>query len=342
MALQDEAHAATPTPLLPFAVQAGSRLSYRPELLTLSNAVVTSGNTNVTGQRHFRLARRHLADRQHRTAGGPAGAAAGAGAARREHLVFEGPARVTAVASGTFDRPILKGSLEIDGARLGDGIRPPFESVWVRVGLDGEQIRLDLVEARWQGAHLALSGMVPTWFVRLPGSSRTSAQATISGHIDEVTLKVLEPFVAARRPEGDDVRLEAHVPAHGGRARAGVGHRRCRDDKALLRSRDLGIAQRRPARLHLERGVVTLAPWTLGAPWSTRTLFTLGGSVTLPDADNAATWTSASTARSTCAALACSLADIGPPGRRRSTPASPVRRRRHRWMAWCASPTASC
>ncbi len=53
VALQDPAHAATPTPLLPLEVQAGSRLSYRPELLTLSNVVVTSGNTKVTANGIF-------------------------------------------------------------------------------------------------------------------------------------------------------------------------------------------------------------------------------------------------------------------------------------------------
>ena len=205
-----------------------------------------------------------------------------------EKLVFEGPARVNAVASGTFEQPTLKGSLEVDGARLGDGIRPPFESVWVRVGLDGEQIRLDLVEARWQGAHMALSGMVPTWFARLPGSSPTSAQATVSGHIDEVTLKVLEPFVEpdALKATSFDSKLSFELRAAKPELASVTGD--VVVTEALLKSRDLGIAQRGPARLHLERGVVTLAPWTLGAPWSTRTLFTLGGSVTLPDADTAA------------------------------------------------------
>ena len=47
------AHVATPTPLLPLAVQAGSRLSYRPDLLTLSDVVVTSGNTKVAADGIF-------------------------------------------------------------------------------------------------------------------------------------------------------------------------------------------------------------------------------------------------------------------------------------------------
>ena len=37
VALQEETHVDTPTPLLPLEVQAGSRLSYRPNLLTLSD-----------------------------------------------------------------------------------------------------------------------------------------------------------------------------------------------------------------------------------------------------------------------------------------------------------------
>ena len=53
VALQDQTHVATPTPLLPLEVQAGSRLSYRPELLTVSDVVVTSGNTKVTANGIF-------------------------------------------------------------------------------------------------------------------------------------------------------------------------------------------------------------------------------------------------------------------------------------------------
>ena len=283
VALQDESHVATPTPLLPFSIRAGSRLRYRPELFTLENVALTSGDTSVTANGIF---------------GSPDDTLRIAGAGRLEDLralllalapagmndlVFEGPLRVNAAASGTFARPIIKGSLDLDGARLGDGIRPPFESVWVRVALDGEQIRLDLVEGRWQGAHLALSGMVPTWFVRLPGSSRTSARATIAGHIDEVTLKVLEPFVPpeALKATTFDSELTFQFTAAAPEVSAVTGD--IVMDKVVLRSRDLGIAQRTPARLHLEQGVVTLAPWTLGAPWSTRTMLTLGGTFTLPD-----------------------------------------------------------
>ncbi len=125
--LAAETHAATTTPLLPLEVQAGSRLSYRPELLTLSDVVVTSGNTKVTANGIFgslddvlRIdSNGRLEDlRALLLALSPPGV---------ENLVFEGPARVNAVASGTFERPTLKGSLEVDGARLGDGIRPPFE-----------------------------------------------------------------------------------------------------------------------------------------------------------------------------------------------------------------------
>ena len=288
VALQDPTHAATLTPLLPFAIQAGSRLRYRPDLLTFENAVLTTGDTRVSANGIF---------------GTPDDTLRIAGTGRLEDLralllalappavsdlVFEGPLRVAATASGTFARPIIKGSLDLDGARLGDGIRPPFESVWVRVGLEGEQIRLDLVEGRWQGAHLALSGIVPTWFVRLPGSSRTQARATISGHIDEVTLRVLEPFVPpeALKATTFDSQLTFQFTAAEPDVSSVTGD--IVMDKVVLRSRDLGIAQRTPARLHLERGVVTLAPWTLGAPWSTRTMFTLGGTFTLPDADKAA------------------------------------------------------
>lgn len=288
VALQDEADVATPSPLLPLVVQAGSRLSYRPGLFTLDNVIVTTGNTKVAANGIFgspddtlRLdGTGRLEDlRALLLALAPPG---------MDNLVLEGPVRVNAVASGTFDRPTVTGSLDLDGARLGDGIRPPFESVWVRVGLDGDQIRLDLVEGRWQGAHAALSGMVPTWFTRLPGSSRTTARATVSGHVDNVTLKMLEPFVSpeALKATTFDSQLSFQFTSAEPDLSSVTGD--VVMDKAVLRSRDLGIVQRAPARLHLERGVVTLAPWTLGAPWSTRTMITLGGAVTLPDGDKAA------------------------------------------------------
>ncbi len=277
----------TPAPLLPFSVQEGSVLRYRPQLFTLENAAISTGETRVTANGIF---------------GSPDDTLTVAATGRLQDLrplvlalapnfddpVFEGPIRAGAIMSGTFERPTVKGSFDLDGARLGDGKLPAFEDVWVRIGLEGEQIRLDLIEGRWQGAHLAVSGMVPTWFARLPGSARTSAQAALSGHIDEVTLKVLEPFVSpdAMKATTFQSKLSFAFTASEPTLNAVAGDLRI--DEAILRSRELGWAQRSPARLRLERGVLTLAPWTVGAPWSTRTAFTLGGSVTLPDGDTPA------------------------------------------------------
>ena len=102
-------------------VQAGSRLSYRPQLLTLSDVVVTSGKTKVVANGIFgspddvcgstapdgsRTCARCCWRSRHR--------------AWRTWSLKVRPAS-NAVASGTFERPILKGSLEVDDARLGDG-----------------------------------------------------------------------------------------------------------------------------------------------------------------------------------------------------------------------------
>ena len=295
VAVQDRREPAeAPAPLLPFAMQPGARIRLQasgvppgpdgppPRLFTVDDAVLTTGRTRVTASGIFGSADDTLSVTGDGRLEDFAALIAALAPAGFEQAVAEGPVRVQAVLAGTADRPVVKGTAALDGARIGDGIRPPFESVWVRAALDGEQVRLDLVEGRWQGAHLALSGMVPTWFLRLPGSSRTSQRATLSGHVDDVTLRVLEPFVEADAlrattfESGVTFELSATEPALDAVTAELIVER------AVLRSRELGIAQRAPARLRLERGVITLAPWTLGAPWSTRTVFTLAGSATLP------------------------------------------------------------
>ena len=57
VALQKETHVATATPLLPLEVQAGSRLSYRPNLLTVSDRRRDDGQHQGGRHRHLRLAR---------------------------------------------------------------------------------------------------------------------------------------------------------------------------------------------------------------------------------------------------------------------------------------------
>ena len=130
-------------------------------------------------QRHLRLARRHRstfpATGRLR---GLAAARARAGAQRRRPRVRR---------PGSRRRDHLRHIRTAGGQRLVRPRRrpprrrhpPAIRGRLGRIVLEGEQIRLDLIEGRWQGAHLALSGMVPTWFAKLPGSSRTSAQATL-------------------------------------------------------------------------------------------------------------------------------------------------------------------
>ena len=297
VAVQDDAGVDTAeaaVPLLPFAIRPGARMRYQAtagdptpdgppsQLFTFDNAALTTGQTTVTAGGIFGSTDDTLTVTG---AGRLEDFRALIGALAPEGFqdaVAEGPMRLQASLSGTTARPIVKGNFDLDGVRAGDGMRPPFESVWVRLALDGEQIRLDLVEGRWQGAHLALSGMVPTWFVRLPGSARTSERATLSGHVDDVTLRVLEPFVSADALRATSFESSASFELSASEPSLEAVIADLQLERAVLRSRELGIAQRAPAELHLERGVLTLSPWTLGAPWSTRTVFTLGGSVTLP------------------------------------------------------------
>jgi outer membrane protein insertion porin family len=269
-------------PLLPFSVEPGTALRYRPNHVIVDRAVIRTGESRATVSGSLGTPDDTLTMGVEGRLDDFALLARAIAPPSFDNAVLEGPFRINAVASGPLDHPAVRGSVDLDGARLGDGALPAFEQVWVRVVLDGEEIRLDLVEGRWQGAHLALSGMIPTWFASLPGSSRTAARAVITGHVDDVTLKVLEPFTAdeSRRATSFESRLtfEATAAEPSLDAVAAVAT----IDQLVLKSRELGLSQRNPARLTLERGVVSLAPWTLGAPWSMRTVFTLGGSASLP------------------------------------------------------------
>jgi outer membrane protein assembly factor BamA/autotransporter translocation and assembly factor TamB len=269
-------------PLLPFSIEPGTALRYRPDHVIVERAAVITGQTRITASGSLGTPDDTLVV----TAVGrmedfvPLSRALAPATAA--NLVLEGPVRLNAVASGALSRAQVRGALEVDDARVGDGVRPAFESVWLRVVLDGEQIRLDLIEGHWQGAHVAMSGAIPTWFANLPGSARTSARATLTGHVDDVTLKVLEPFVPpdSLRATTFESRMTFEMAATEPSLDALTGTASI--ERAVLRSRELGLAQRGPARFRLERGVVTLEPWTLGAPWSLRTVVTLGGAVTLP------------------------------------------------------------
>jgi outer membrane protein assembly factor BamA/autotransporter translocation and assembly factor TamB len=269
-------------PLLPFSVEPGTAFRYRPDHVIIERAAMVTGQTRITASGSLGTPDDTLAVAATGRLEDFAPLARAFAPATAAGLVLAGPVRLNAVASGALHRAQVRGALEVDDARVGDGVRPPFESVWLRVVLDGEQIRLDLVEGHWQGAHVAMSGAIPTWFANLPGSSRTASRATLSGHVDDVTLKVLEPFVSPEslRATSFESRLTFELAAAEPTLDALTG--RASIERAVLRSRELGLAQRGPARFRLDRGVITLEPWTLGAPWSLRTVLTVGGSLTLP------------------------------------------------------------
>ncbi|HEX7086067.1 MAG TPA: translocation/assembly module TamB domain-containing protein, partial [Vicinamibacterales bacterium] len=183
------------------------------------------------------------------------------------------------------DRPSLAGTLTLSEGLLGDGTHPPLQDIALGVELADDVLHIRQGEAHWQGAHLEVTGTVPAWFARLPGASRNVPPASLSGHIDDVTLKVLEPFVPAEALQATsfDSRVEFTVAAAEPSLDAVTGEVLLQ--RAVIKSRELGLAQRRPARLRLAQGVITLEPWTIGAPWSVATAVTLQGSVRLPDGE---------------------------------------------------------
>src|SRR4029453_19248654 len=113
-----------------------------------------------------------------------------------ERAVVEGPLDVTVTAAGTPDRPTVVGSLAVDAATLSDGVNPPLTNVWLRTVLDRSIVRIDLAELQWQGAHSAISGSIPAWFLGVPAAPREGS-AAVRGHLDDGTIRVLEPFVSA-------------------------------------------------------------------------------------------------------------------------------------------------
>ena len=138
-----------------------------------------------------------------------------------EDLVFEGPVRVGAVAvRAPSIGPTLKGSLDLDGARLGDGIRPAVRG---RCGSASRSTASRSASTwsrrRWQGAHLALSGHGAD-LVRAP--ARIVADQRAGDDLRARRRRDAEGAGAVRLEpdalEGDDVRIEALVPVHGRRA----------------------------------------------------------------------------------------------------------------------------
>jgi outer membrane protein assembly factor BamA len=197
-----------------------------------------------------------------------------------DRAVAEGPLEVTVTAAGTPDRPTVVGSLAVDAATMGDGVHPPLTNLWLRTVLDRSVVRFDLAELQWQGAHTAISGSIPAWFFGVPGATR-DGRAALRGHLDDVTIKVLEPLVSADALGATDfnIRVEYSVEATAPTLEAIAAEARVTD--AVIRSRDLSLEQQGVGRLTLQKGVATLEPWTVAAKATTTTQVTLGGSATL-------------------------------------------------------------
>ena len=197
-----------------------------------------------------------------------------------DRAVIEGPLDVTVTASGTPDRPSVVGSLAVDAATVGDGVQPSLTNVWVRTVLDHDVVRIDLAELQWQGAHTAISGSIPAWFFGVPGASQ-GGRAALRGHLDDVTIKVLEPLVSADALGATDfnIRVEYLVEATAPAFEAITADARVTD--AVIRSRDLSLEQQGVGHLTLRKGIATLDPWTVAAKATTSTQVTVGGSATL-------------------------------------------------------------
>ena len=214
---------------LALTVHTGARVGWQPNRLTVSGLDVSAGGTHLTvagtldGQPGHRIGARltgKLEDLR------PAVLSALPDA--YDTAVAAGPFTATLTASGALDRPVVAGSFALEGAELGDGSHPPATGVRVRGTLDASTLTLEVAEAHWQGAHLALSGTVPAWFLGLPSAPHTG-RASLTGHLDDVTIAALEPFVNSDNLTATNFTLAVQylAPRRSPRAR---GRRRRRAD----------------------------------------------------------------------------------------------------------------
>jgi outer membrane protein assembly factor BamA len=269
-------------PALRLALQARGHARYEPDRLTADQLTIVSGPLHLMANGTLGSPNATLAADLHGRLEDVRPLVLAFVPAGWDALDVAGPVRVHARANGSVRDPVLSASLEVDGARVRYGTLPELSEVWVRMALDRSEIRMDLIEGRWQGAHIALSGTVPAWFAQVPGAVRTGARAHVAGHVDEVTLRVLEPFVppAALQATTFSARVEFKGEADRPEMRAITADLDV--PQLVLKSRDLGLAQRQPGHMHLAGELLTIDPWTIGAPWSTRTLGTLAGTVRMP------------------------------------------------------------
>ncbi len=266
---------------LAMTVQPGAHLLWRPSRLEVDGFRVGFGNTTlsaagildgVPGHQLTARAQGRLDDLQ------PAARALVGSSV--EKVVLEGPLDATVTATGTPGRPTLVGSLAVDAAVIGDGVHPPLTNVWVRAVLDRNLLRLDLAELKWQGAHTAISGSVPAWFLGIPGAPR-EGRVSLVGHLDDVTIRVLQPFVSSEALNATDFNMRAEYSLDATEPTLESVNAEARIIDAVIRSRELSLAQQGTSRVTLRKGVVNLEPWTIAATVVTATKVTLGGSARL-------------------------------------------------------------
>ncbi len=262
-------------------IQPGAHVVWQPSRLEVSGFRAAFGNSSLDvsgmldgnpGHQLTARIRGRLDDFQPaaRAAFGPA----------LERAVFAGAVDVTFTAAGTPEKPTVVGSLAVDAATLSDGVHPSLTNVWIRTVLDRNVVRIDLAEMQWQGAHTAISGSIPAWFLGVPGATR-EGRAAVRGHLDDVTIKVLQPLVSADALGATDfnIRLEYSIEATAPTLDAVTADARVTD--AVIRSRDLSLEQQGTGHLTLRKSVATLEPWTIAAKATTTTQVTVGGSATI-------------------------------------------------------------
>ena len=75
--------------------------------------------------------------------------------------------------------------------------------------LDRNLVRLDLAELQWQGAHTAISGSIPAWFLRFPGAPREGrASCRPSRRCDDQGARA---FCQRRRAGATDFNIRVEV-----------------------------------------------------------------------------------------------------------------------------------
>jgi outer membrane protein assembly factor BamA/autotransporter translocation and assembly factor TamB len=263
----------------PIALAPGARATWRPEAIEVLGVDLSSGSTNLTlsgrldGDPGHALQARltgHLEDLRPSVATFmPDGT---------KNMVLNGAFSASANATGSVESPVITGDLNLDGATVGDGVKPPVTGIKVRASLDRSQLALQVAEGHWQGAHAAIAGTVPSRFLKLPGAT-PGGHASLTGHVDDVTIKVLEPFISteALRATDFNVRIEYSIAAKEPTVEAATAEVRVVD--ATIGSREMTLKQEAPARLTLRNGVATLDPWTVVG--TLKSHLTLEGHVTL-------------------------------------------------------------